>query len=267
MVVRNSTIAGNAGTQPGAGIIALATDTATEGVVRLKSSIVADNTNGTTGSDVRGLLIGSGPPADYPTAFTAGFSLVENPGTVVLSGDPPGSNITGVDPQLQPLASNGGPTQTQALALTSPAVDSGLANGLATDEAGQPRTVDAVATNAPLSDGTDMGAFEVQDKAATGGDPDTKFDGKPPKKLKLKGRKPAKAKLKFSGTNNSGAPGALTFECKVDKGEFDDCKSPLKLSLAKGKHVVQVRAVDSAGRVDSTPAKAKIKVVKKKPKK
>ena len=183
-----------------------------------------------------------------------------------LEGDPAGSNITGIDPKLSPLASNGGPTQTQAIAPSSPAVDSAQANGFTTDQLGQPRTVDAVATDAPLSDGTDIGAFELQDTKAPGGDPSTDFSKKPPKKVKLK-KGVGKVKLQFTGTVNSGAPGPLSFECKVDKGEFTACKSPLKLKLEKGKHTVEVRAVDSSGRVDGSPAKAKIKVKKAKPKK
>ena len=37
----------------------------------------------------------------------------------------PGSNLLGVDPQLGPLGDNGGPTQTMAIAATSPAVNKG----------------------------------------------------------------------------------------------------------------------------------------------
>ena len=263
--LENSTIASNTATTSAGGIFAFSYDGG-EPPARLESTIVADNTAAGAGSDLLGQSQIGMDSAVFPGAFAAGFSLIENPGPSVLVGSPSGSNLTGVDPKLSPLGDNGGPTQTQGLGLTSPAIDSGQANGFTVDGRGSPRTVESVATNAPLSDGTDIGAFEVQDLAATGGDPDTAFSKKPPKKLKLKG-KAAKVKLQFSGTNNSGAPGPLTFECKIDKGAFAECKSPLKLKLAKGKHTVEVRAVDSAGRVDSKPAKAKIKVVKKKPKK
>lgn len=65
------------------------------------------------------------------------------------------------DPLLLPLADNGGPTQTHALAPGSPAIDAGNnAAGLATDERGVPfaRSVGA---------GPDIGAFELQTPAAT----------------------------------------------------------------------------------------------------
>ncbi len=269
LITRNSTIASNTAPKKGGGILAISVDpdsTATN--ILLKSTIVADNTGVGGPDDLTSVTANMGTPVSSTNGFAAGFSLIEAPGTVALGGDPAGSNIIGIDPKLSPLASNGGPTQTQAIAATSPAVDSAQANGFSTDQTGQPRTVDAVATNAPLSDGTDIGAFELQDTQATGGDPTTDFSKTPPKKVKLKGKKKsAKVKLKFSGTVNSGAPGPLSFECKVDKGEFTKCSSPLKLKLTKGKHTVEVRAVDSSGRVDSSPAKAKIKVKKAKKKK
>jgi hypothetical protein len=62
---------------------------------------------------------------------------------------------------LAPLASNGGPTQTMALTIGSPAIDAGVASGATTDQRGMPRTVDdpGVANNGG-SDGTDIGAYE-----------------------------------------------------------------------------------------------------------
>lgn len=266
LITRNSTIAANSASKMGGGILGInIVPGAEESFIRLKSTLVADNTAAGAANDL--VAIGdTSPITQIPNGFAAGFSLVESPGSVVLDGDPTDSNITGIDPKLSPLASNGGPTQTQAIAPTSPAVDSAQAYGFTTDQTGNPRTVDAVATNAPLSDGTDIGAFELQDPNAVGGDPDTDFSKRPPKKVKLK-KGVGKVKLQFTGTVNSGAPGPLSFECKVDKGEFIPCKSPLKLKLEKGKHTVEVRAVDSTGRVDSKPAKAKIKVKKAKPKK
>lgn len=263
--ISNSTIAGNTATREAGGVITFRFSDE-EPAVDLQSSIVADNIAAGTASDLAGVKADGMTQIPDPGAFQSGFSLIEAPGASLLKGSPSGSNLTGVDPQLAPLAANGGFTQTHALGLTSPAIDSGQANGFIADQRGSARPVESVATNAPLSDGTDIGAFEVQDASAVGGDPSTDFTKKPPKKAKLKG-KAAKVTLQFSGVSNAGAPGPLEFECKVDKVDFVPCASPLKLKLAKGKHSIEVRAVDSAGRTDSTPAKAKIKVVKKKPKK
>jgi hypothetical protein len=46
-----------------------------------------------------------------------------------------------------------------------------------------------------------------------------------------------------------------TFDCRLDTGSFSDCASPKTYSgLALGEHTFSVRAVDSAGNVDPTPA-------------
>lgn len=59
----------------------------------------------------------------------------------------------------------------------------------------------------------------------------------------------------------SGSGGAKTFQCKLDKGRFAACKSPKTYKkLKRGKHVVQVRAVDAAGKPDATPAKTSFRV-------
>ncbi|MDX6372754.1 MAG: hypothetical protein QOD98_1742 [Nocardioidaceae bacterium] len=55
------------------------------------------------------------------------------------------------------------------------------------------------------------------------------------------------------------------FECKLDSGKYKACSSPNKLKHLKvGKHKFFVRAIDASGNVDSTPAKAKWRVLKRK---
>lgn len=52
------------------------------------------------------------------------------------------------------------------------------------------------------------------------------------------------------------------FECRLDRGKFKPCGSPRELKrLGKGKHRFVVRAVDRAGNVDPTPAKARWRIV------
>jgi Ca2+-binding RTX toxin-like protein len=98
-----------------------------------------------------------------------GFSLIENPAGATITETPSGSNLTGVDPQLGPLADNGGPTRTLLPALTSPAVDAGIASSLTADQRGLPRTADLSAVaNRTGSDATDIGAVEVQGASCQG---------------------------------------------------------------------------------------------------
>jgi hypothetical protein len=65
-----------------------------------------------------------------------------------------------------------------------------------------------------------------------------------------------RAKFMFEGD------GASRFECKFDKGKWAACTSPTKYKkLEKGRHEFKVRGIDAAGNIDTTPAKAKFKVV------
>lgn len=73
--------------------------------------------------------------------------------------------VTLNDPQLGPLADNGGPTQTHALPAGSPAIDAGNAGGcrdslgalLTADQRGFARTVDGDADGTAICD---IGAYE-----------------------------------------------------------------------------------------------------------
>ncbi len=114
--IRNSTIAGNTATTAGGGIYlgGYSTDPATTGSpsasadVPLSSTIVADNTAAGSPNDLAAATV------DQPGTFELGSSLVETPGGAPVSQTPAGSSILGTDPQLGPLADNGGPDQDAA---------------------------------------------------------------------------------------------------------------------------------------------------------
>ncbi|HKP37018.1 MAG TPA: choice-of-anchor Q domain-containing protein [Pyrinomonadaceae bacterium] len=129
--------------------------------VTLENTIIAGNTaaNGlgdaagapTPGPNVDGAVTSNGHNLLGVATDAAGFT-----GT----GDKTGANA-----MLAALADNGGPTRTMALLAGSAAIDAGVAAGSATDQRGQPRTFDHPGTaNAATSDGTDMGAFELQSR-------------------------------------------------------------------------------------------------------
>jgi hypothetical protein len=134
--LRFSTVAGNTAVSPaGGGNIAN-----TASAVLLNDSIVADGV-ATANPDVSG-------------TFVSSYSLIETPGTAGITAG--AGTITGVDPQLGPLANNGGPTRTKLPAATSPAVDAGnpaYAPPPATDQRGLPRLAGFR---------VDMGAVELQ---------------------------------------------------------------------------------------------------------
>ena len=168
--INDSTIDGNTatgnpgsdGTSAGGGIYVGDFD----GDVNLSSTVVADSAQG---GDL-GLDDYSGPSSGTG-AFNIGFSLIEAPGSTPFAESPAGSNITGSDPALGQLADNGGPTQTQLPTNSSPVIDAGIANGLNTDQRGDPRTVDQpTVPNRAGSDGTDIGAVEIPLISSTQGE-------------------------------------------------------------------------------------------------
>ncbi len=67
----------------------------------------------------------------------------------------------------------------------------------------------------------------------------------------------ANAEFKFSGSDGSGS-GVASFECRRDSAEANawaTCTSPkLYASLSDGSHKFEVRAIDTAGNVDGSPA-------------
>jgi hypothetical protein len=148
LVVEGSTIAANSAAR-GGGIGTINVNEALP--IALVDSIVAGNSASIEGPAFRG-------------PGRASFSLVDDLNAATLTETVPGSDLFGVAPQLGPLADNGGPTETMALAPTSPAVNKGGV-GLATDQRGDPRPVvypGVPLATAPGANGSDLGAYELQ---------------------------------------------------------------------------------------------------------
>jgi hypothetical protein len=96
---------------------------------------------------------------------SSSFNLIGNGGAGGLVDGTNSNQVGVVNPGLNPLADNGGPTQTHSLLCTSPAIDKGNAFGLTTDQRGGTRPfdfADAVYPNAAGGDGSDIGAYETQ---------------------------------------------------------------------------------------------------------
>ena len=139
ITLTNSTIAFNVadadnnGTGDGGGIFKSGTGTAT-----INNSIIAQNQD-----------LGGEAPDLSGTFDTIQSSLIGNiTGATITTST---NNIIGLDPQLAPLANNGGTTQTHALLAGSPAINAGGATTLTTDQRGFARIVGGI---------VDMGAFE-----------------------------------------------------------------------------------------------------------
>jgi hypothetical protein len=161
--VANATITGNSTVNFGGGIYEYGGNFNPS----ITNSILS---NGSAGQQGPELYTGSHTSGD--TTFQVGFSLIENQAGAAINTTPAFSNLTGVDPQLGTLQNNGGPTFTQAPALTSPVIDCGTSAGATTDQRGGTfaRPVELARTNSTIAgaDGSDMGAVEVQSGTTSG---------------------------------------------------------------------------------------------------
>jgi hypothetical protein len=84
--------------------------------------------------------------------------------------------------------------------------------------------------------------------------PDTRITSKPKASITARSGK-GKAAFAFTATEKGSK-----FQCKLDRGAFASCRSPLAVTLKPGRHTFQVRAIDTAGNADTTPATAAVTV-------
>lgn len=278
VTIQTSTISGNSGGGVSVQGLIGKYGSSQQGVAIIRDSTVSGNTNfgvlaafqernptvaNTIVADNSGdLATLSGTAGE---TFEAAFSLIENPAGAPISDTTPGSNITGIDPQLSPLADNGGATKTQALPETSPAVDQGSSE-LNNDQRGMPRGVNLPAPGESEVFGAncaDIGAFEFQlPDGGTGPGchsdvtaPETELTNGPKNKRKNK-----KALFAFTSSEPNSS-----FECKLDDGVFEPCGTPEKVRVkGRGEHHFEVRAIDATGNVDPTPAGHDWRLKKKK---
>ena len=139
LTISHSTISANSAGGNGGGIN-------NSDVSRLRSTIVANNEATGTGDDLNG-------------TFQVEYSLIELRAGATIRETVARSNRFGVDPMLEPLTDNGGPTETHALLPGSPAINRGFYSASQSFDQRGPGFVRTV-------DRTDIGAYEVQKKGA-----------------------------------------------------------------------------------------------------
>jgi hypothetical protein len=240
--IANSTIDGNSANRGGGGVDAVDTDPSyadpvddSDNATVISSSIVSNNTvSGSPGDLGTGAADPSGgvpDPGPNEATFSAVSSLIEVPAGAPLT-NVGGTSKLGVDPQLGPLAANGGPTRTLLPGPGSPVIDAGVAKGLATDQRGFTRKVDLGAANSAGSDGTDIGAVERRAVEVDGVAIDASMSQKQkPKKIKIKVEvgageavtAEAGGSLKTKGGKGKGGKGRLS--AKKGKGKGVPLKS------------------------------------------
>ncbi len=139
-------------------------------------AIANQNPTGVTAKNtiIAGNISAVGPDF-YGTLTSQGWNLIGNNTDATITPSPGtadqiGTNAAPINPLLGPLANNGGPTQTMALLVGSPARDKGAAatdpltnTAISTDQRGFARPFDDPAiANAAGGNGSDIGAFETQ---------------------------------------------------------------------------------------------------------
>ena len=158
-VVTNSTIVGNTAGRAGGGIGKDYCNLSCTSLT-LGNTIVAKNVGGSQPD-----LIHSGNPNnDRDTGISSlGYNLIgSTAGAPRYAAQP--TDIIGVDPNLGPLADNGGLTPTHALQPGSPAIEKGFRsfpNTAASDQRGVSPNDDPNIPNAEGGDGSEIGAFEI----------------------------------------------------------------------------------------------------------
>jgi len=151
--------------------------------------------------------------------------------------------------------------ETFTVSLSAPSGDAALASPTTAN-----MTIPANATDPSPAPGDDPAPDPGGDPAPPPGDdpatplpsldsiaPETEIAKSPKRKTTRR-----KARIAFGSSEPRSG-----FECKLDKDPFRTCSSPSKLrKLDSGKHKFRVRAIDPAGNVDPTPAKARWKVLR-----
>ena len=157
-VIENSTITNNVGGYFGGveadGELTVRFSTIAENGA--PGSVVTDGAGGIDGNDADAITLDGTIVAGNRlsgTEVNCNFDAAQGPSPSLESAQTCGlTSLSGIDPQLAPLADNGGPTQTRGLYPGSPALDAAAGCGLAVDQRGVPRP--------GASPGCDLGAFE-----------------------------------------------------------------------------------------------------------
>jgi CSLREA domain-containing protein len=165
--ITNSTISGNTANDDGGGVFVYSGMTAIN-IINSTISVNSANYGGgiygqssfNIGSTILSgnTAVTSGPDCYRAGTLTSlGYNLVGyiNSGSCTFGT----TDITGLNPLLNPLADNGGPTMTHALQAGSPAIDTGNPSCVGTDQRGAPRPIDGDSNESSYCD---IGAFELQ---------------------------------------------------------------------------------------------------------
>ena len=95
-------------------------------------------------------------------------------------------------------------------------------------------------------------------ETACGGGSGGSGDSTPPETRITRAPKKRSERSHVKVAFESSEPGS-SFRCKLDRGQFERCRSPFKARVKVGRHRFQVFAIDRAGNRDQAPANAKFR--------
>ena len=190
-----------------------------------------------------------------PSPLLSPLSFITPPAAPTLTGTVPASPANNNSPKVVGSAASGttvrlygtsGCTGSPLVTASAAELAAGVSATVADDTS---TTFRATATgSASEASACSAGLTYVEDSTA----PQTQISSGPPTLSTS-----ASAELKFSGTDTGGS-GVASYECRIDStepGAWAACTSPKTYnSLADGAHKFEVRAIDTAGNADSSPA-------------
>jgi len=208
---------------------------------------------------------GGGPPGAENCGGVDAVSLGFNIDSLDQCGFKAGGDQVNKDPLLGPLQLNGGPTQTMAPALGSPAIDQGKSFGSIADQRGVLRPIDLPTipnSAAPGADGADVGAVEFQPSNALTLGKLTKNRKKGTAILSVGLPQPSLGTLTLGGKGLKTQAATIAGQAEVKLKVLG--KGPVKKALRKrGKRKVQINVTYTPTGNSGATATRKAKLVRK----
>jgi hypothetical protein len=280
LTVTSSTLSGNA-VGPGGnggGIFNIGTGTITASTISRNSAGPGGGAGGVQGFATIGSSIVAaqtlGP--DCGSTLTSTGYNIESATSCGFASTGDQQNVTTSALHLGPLADNGGPTQTHALLTPSAAIDkipTSVSSCSGTDQRGvlrpQGTMCDVGAFEAtpttPPAPGSSPGGATPPGAAPDTTPPDTTITSGPNRSTMSKQTNYPSTRDRTPSFEFVSTEAGSTFQCSVDDASFTSCTSPHTTDkLSRGElHTLSVRAIDSAGNVDPTPASITFKVKQK----